>query len=66
MNIQTRKYKLIERVMQLSESQLERLELTLNEDNNPLGLALNRAIQQVKEGKVIPHNEVRSKYEKWL
>jgi len=66
MNIQTRKYKVIEKVMHLSESQLERIELTLNEDNTQLDMALDRAIEQVKEGRVKSHNEVRKKYEKWL
>ena len=66
MNIQTRKYKVIEKVMHLSESQLERIEFTLNEDTSRLDMALDRAIEQVKEGRVKPHFEVRKKYEKWL
>ena len=31
-----------------------------------LSASLDRALQQVEEGKVTPHNEVRKKYEKWL
>jgi len=65
MDIQTRKYKVIEKVMHLSESQLEKIELALNHDIK-LEISLDRAIQQVKEGKVKPHSEVRKKYDKWL
>lgn len=65
MDIQTRKYKVIEKVMHLSESQLDRIESTLNEEMQ-LDMALERAIDQVEKGRVFPHNEVRKKYEKWL
>jgi hypothetical protein len=65
MNIQTRKYKIIEQVMGLSENQLERIESTLNDDSQ-LDISLDQAVAQVKEGRVNPHSEVRKKYEKWL
>ncbi len=51
--------------MCLSESQLDKVESIL-EDEVELDEALNRALLQVRDGKVIPHNEVRKKYEKWL
>lgn len=37
-----------------------------HESNKGLSKSLDRALRQVKEGKVSPHAEVRKKYEKWL
>ncbi|WMJ74880.1 hypothetical protein RCC89_17180 [Cytophagaceae bacterium ABcell3] len=65
MNIETRKYKIIQKVMQSSEEQLARIEEMLQEESE-LDARLERAMQQVREGKVKPHSEVRKKYEKWL
>lgn len=65
MDLETRKYKVIEKVMGLSETQLERIESTLNDDIR-LELSLDKALEEVNEGKVKPHSEVRKKYEKWL
>lgn len=65
MNLQIRKYKVIEKVMLLNENQLESLESTL-EQNLELDKSLDRAIDQIEHGKVKPHNKVRKKYEKWL
>ncbi|MEM6816550.1 MAG: hypothetical protein AAF600_19535 [Bacteroidota bacterium] len=65
MNIEARKYNLIARVMHLNEKELDKIEMFLNEESE-LSASLDRALQQVKEGKVTPHSEVRKKYEKWL
>jgi hypothetical protein len=67
MKIEVRKYQLIEQVMNLNENQLEKLESFLAEESaNALSKSLDRALKQVKEGKVSPHAQVRKKYEKWL
>jgi predicted transcriptional regulator len=60
-----RQYLLIERVMQLSEHELSNIEMFLEREAK-LSASLDRALQQVKEGKVTPHSEVKKKYEKWL
>ncbi|WOK08369.1 hypothetical protein [Imperialibacter roseus] len=65
MEIEARKYHLIERVMQLSEHELSNIEMFLEREAK-LSASLDRALQQVKEGKVTPHSEVKKKYEKWL
>jgi len=65
MNLESRKYHLIERVMSFNEQELDRLE-SLVEEESELSISLDRALKQVEEGKVTPHNEVRKKYEKWL
>jgi predicted transcriptional regulator len=65
MNIEAIKYHLIERVMRLSEGELENIEKFLERESE-LSKSLDRAMQQVKEGKVTPHSEVKKKYEKWL
>ncbi len=67
MNIKARKYQLIEQVMNLDEEQIKKLESFLAEvSESELSASLDRALEQVKEGKVTPHNQVRKKYEKWL
>lgn len=67
MTLETRKYHLIEQVMLLDERQLEKLENFLSQEAaSELSASLDRALQQVKEGKVTPHDEVRKRYEKWL
>lgn len=67
MKIEIRKYQLIERVMTLNENQVEKLESFLAQESaTELSVSLDRALQQVKEGKVTPHTQVRKKYEKWL
>jgi len=67
MNLQSRKYQLIEQVMQFNESELKKMESLMEEIANPdLSTSLDKAMQQVKQGKTTPHNEVRKKYEKWL
>jgi hypothetical protein len=65
MDIQSRKYRIIEKVMYLNEEQLESLEATLNKEVE-LDLALDKSIRQVEKGKVKPHTEIRKKYQKWL
>ncbi|MFT5640954.1 MAG: putative transcriptional regulator [Cyclobacteriaceae bacterium] len=65
MNIEARKYHLIERVMQFDEKEIDKVETFLNKESE-LSASLDRALQQVEEGKVTPHNEVKKKYEKWL
>ncbi|MEM9328769.1 MAG: hypothetical protein AAGA85_24095 [Bacteroidota bacterium] len=65
MSIEVRKYQLIERVMQFGEKELDKLESFLASDSE-LSASLDRALQQVKDGKVTPHEEVREKYKKWL
>ncbi len=65
MDIEARKYHLIERVMRFNENELDNIEMFLERESE-LSTSLDRALQQVKEGQVTPHNEVRKKYEKWL
>lgn len=65
MDIEARKYHLIERVMRFNENELDSIEMFLERESE-LSASLDRALQQVKEGQVTPHNEVRKKYEKWL
>jgi len=65
MNIEARKYQLIERVMHFNENDLNKVETFLDTESE-LSTSLDRSLQQVEEGKVTPHGEVRKKYEKWL
>lgn len=65
MNIEARKYLLIERLMHFDEKELDRIEMFLERESE-LSASLDRSLQQVKEGKVTQHSEVRKKYEKWL
>jgi predicted transcriptional regulator len=65
MDIKSRKYQLIERVMRLDEKELDKVEMFLDRETE-LSASLDRAIQQVDEGKITPHSEVRKKYQKWL
>jgi hypothetical protein len=65
MNIETRKYNIIQKVMQSSDEQLAKIEELLLEESE-LEARLEKAMQKVREGKVKPHSEVRKKYEKWL
>lgn len=65
MNIEARKYHLIERVMRFDENELDKIEMFLERESE-LSASLDRALQQVEEGRVTPHSEVRKKYEKWL
>jgi predicted transcriptional regulator len=65
MNIEAIKYHLIERLMHFDENELDMIEMFLEKESE-LSASLDRALQQVKEGKVTPHSEVRKKYEKWL
>lgn len=65
MNIEARKYHLIERVIHFNEEELNKMEMFLDSESE-LSASLDRALQQVEEGKVTPHSEVRKKYEKWL
>lgn len=67
MNIEARKYHLIQQVMHLDEDQIKRLETFLAEvSESEVSASLDRALEEVKKGKVTPHEEVRKKYEKWL
>jgi len=65
MNIEARRYHLIERVMHFDENEIHKIERFLSEESE-LSASLGRALEQVKEGKVTPHSEMRKKYEKWL
>jgi len=65
MSIEVRKFHLIERVMHFDEKEINQVEMFLNQESE-LSASLDRALDQVKEGKVTPHREVRKKYEKWL
>ena len=65
MDLQARKYNLIERVMRFNEKELDKVELFLDREAE-LSASLDRALQQVEEGKVTPHSEVRKKYNRWL
>lgn len=65
MDIQARKYQLIERVMRFSEDELEKVETFLDNETE-LSASLDRALQQIKDEEVIPHTDVRKKFEKWL
>ena len=61
MDITSRKYHLIECVMKFNEED-SRVETFLKEESE-LSASLDRAINQLEEGKVTPHKEVRKKYE---
>ena len=65
MDIESRKYHLIERVMRLDENELNKVEMFLDRESE-LSASLDRAIQQVDENRITPHSEVRKKYKKWL
>lgn len=65
MNIEARKYHLIERVMRFDENEINKIEMFLDKGSE-ISVSLDRALQQVEEGKVTPHREVRKKYEGWL
>ena len=67
MNIEVRKYHLIEQMMRLNEDQIHKLENFLAEVSAAeVSASLDRAMQQAEEGKTTPHSEVRKKYDKWL
>lgn len=51
--------------MRFNEKDLSKVE-TFLEGDSELSASLDRALQQVEEGKVTPHSEVRRKYKKWL
>lgn len=65
MSIQERKYSVIEKIMRLSENDLDKIEAIL-QDEIELNASLDKALQQVKEGEVTYHSQIRKKYEKWL
>ncbi|MEQ9219204.1 MAG: hypothetical protein RLO17_14235 [Cyclobacteriaceae bacterium] len=65
MDIEARKFSLIQRVINFNESELNTIEAFLERESE-LSSSLDRALKQVKEGKVTPHDEVKKKYEKWL
>ncbi len=65
MNIEARKYNLIELVIRFDENEISKIE-TFLEIEAELPASLDRSLQQVKEGKVTPHSQVKRKYEKWL
>ncbi|MEQ9468056.1 MAG: hypothetical protein RLN88_11630 [Ekhidna sp.] len=65
MSIEAKRYHLIERVMQFNEREIDKIETFLEEESE-LSASLDKALEQVDEGKVTPHSEVRKKYEKWL
>lgn len=65
MSIEARRYQLIERVMRFNEQEIDNVEMFLDKESG-LSNSLGKALQQVKEGKVTAHSEVRKKYQKWL
>jgi hypothetical protein len=65
MKLESRKYQIIERVMQFDEEELAKLEIFLSEEQG-LSESLERSLHQVRDGKVMPHEQVKKKYEKWL
>jgi len=65
MTIEARRYRLIERVMHFNEKEIDKVEMFLDKESE-LSISLDRALNQVEEGKLTPHSEVRKKYEKWL
>ncbi len=65
MDIDARKYKIIEKVMHLNEPEIRKIEAFLI-DEFELSSSLDRALEQVKNGEVTPHEEVQKKYKKWL
>lgn len=58
MNIEARKYRLIEKVMAFDEKQIAQIELFIKQEAD-LAASLEKAIDQVNEGKTIPHEQVR-------
>ncbi len=65
MDIEARKFQLIQRVINFNESELKNIEVYLERESE-LSSSLDRALKQVKEGKVTSHDVVKKKYEKWL
>lgn len=67
MNIEVRKYHLIEQIMRLNEDQIKKLENFIAEVSEAeLSKSLDLSMKQAQDGKTTPHFEVRKKYEKWL
>jgi hypothetical protein len=65
MDIQARKYNLIEKVFHLAEPELIQLEEFLT-SNQLLKDSLNKSMTQKESGEYKSHSEIRKKYEKWL
>lgn len=65
MNLESRKYQIIERVMNLSEEEVDHLENILSSES-ALSQSLDFSLQQVADGRTTPHQEVKKRYEKWL
>ena len=65
MSTEERKLFIIEKVMQLNDQQLHQIEDFLKGELL-LNSTLEKAMQQVQEGKTKPHTEIREKYAKWL
>jgi predicted transcriptional regulator len=77
MNIEAEKLKLIEWLLSLrDETTIEKLKFlhenlsdstdwwdTISENEKE---SIDRGIKDIKEGKTIPHSEVKKKYDKWL
>ena len=51
--------------MHFNDQEIDNVEMFLDRESG-LSNSLDKALQQVKEGKVTAHSEVRKKYEKWL
>jgi len=77
MNIQAEKLKLIEWLISLQDrSIIEKLKFlhetkSIEEDwwetiSESERASIDRGLKDIKAGKVLPHSEVRKKYEKWL
>ncbi len=73
MNIQLAKADILKRFEQVNDESLIFAIKNLLDDalkkgqtDEMLDTSIDKALQQVKEGKVTSHNEVREKYRKWL
>ena len=60
-----RREKLIAQIKLMNDSELDQLEAAL-ENEIAISEALERSAQQIKEGKLTPHSQVRQRYQKWL
>jgi hypothetical protein len=70
MDLRTKKYTIIEKIMQLDEDAIAKLEATLNEvlvegNMQQYNKELNEADSAMDQGKYIEHNEAVKKIRSW-
>jgi predicted transcriptional regulator len=55
-----------EKVLQFIKQLLEEEDDFADRISDEQGASIEKGLQQVKEGKTVPHEEVRKRYQKWL